>query len=310
MKGILSQIGRQVLSSGLLSLSTKPSNTAMFGSLAPGFQRSGIMSSLRNQRRRPGIWQRRRRPGKWPKNNGIEINKAEGGFKNIVNSGIVDTVGINRYYEIIVKKYNNEWSYQIKDNLYSNDNIDITDILNQSDEFKNKLMNSSQYWVKNVMCSFDYTRIPSAGDNLPKLLMFPTMDKISVEDPKIETNVMKLDMSHNGVKNFNFIINNKNTNVLNTGWQDSHYIWNGNCKLNVESQGTINITDESETLQVVVLGVLKITITVLVRLQDSTNQQPRKLMKKEELQGEIEKLNKRLETLEINKNDQGEEKAV
>lgn len=309
MKNVLLELGRQALSGSILNLSTRRSTNAIprvgFG-YPRGYLDFGVGVNTRN--RVVPVNRNRRIPRKM-KNQGLEINKAEGGFKNIINTGIVDTIGINKYYELAVKKINNEWEYVIKDGLYTNDNIDLTDTMNQSEEFINKMKNSSQFLVKNFLISTDYTRIPSAGDNLPKLLLFALMDKIQVEDPKVEPNVMKIDMSRNGVKNFNFVINRRNTNVLNTGWQDSHYIWNGNCKLYVDKQGPIHITDDTGELAFVALGVMKVTITVLFRLQDSTNAAPSKLMTQKELNDKILKLEEENKKLK-DKIDKEEEKRV
>lgn len=294
-------------------------NTALNAGLIRGFgfKRSphipllGVGVRNRNFGNRVVTTRARRSNRRFRRKSGVEINHADGGFKKIMNTGRVDQIGINKYYTMAVRKIANEWKYIIRtSNIEYFTELDITNVMNSSNEFKQKLQGSSQYLVKNVLVSLNYSRIPEAGESFCKLLFNVKMDKIITEDPLIERSTMALDMSRNGTKNFNFTINRRNTDVLNTGWQDSHYLWSGNCELQVNQQGKITVNDPNNDKLEINLGVIKITITVLVRLQDSTNSMPTKKVKLEQLQEELFTLKAMVKKLEKEKEEILEEKEV
>lgn len=269
----------------------------------------GLRVNVRN-RNRTGVQQRtrrRRRNNYW--NSGIEINKAEGGFKNITNTGRIIRTGINTYLTLIGNKWDavgNKWQYMFKRNdSVPSHMIDVTEYLNSSTEFLDFLKRVSQYKVLGVNVMLQNSRVPKAGEVPSRLLFYASTDKIQVDNPKVDRNVMRLNMNTVGTKNFNFKLNKGNTNDLNLGWQDSSEYYNGAIQLRVSSEDDSYFDDEETNIMI---GTVKVTITVLGRLQDSNNYNaPSQKMKIEE---EIKKLKERLEHIEMQEEEKEEEKEV
>jgi hypothetical protein len=263
----------------------------------------GMPISVGNRMRRTGrnvVARLRKRRLPRNKKGGLELNKADGGFKNIVNTGSISTFGVNVYGRIYASQgQGGIWGYKLateKSNYSLQDVISLTELLNDSNEFKNKLKLSSQYKVVNVLMSFDYTRVPSAKDVLPRLLLYPTMDKIDIQDPRREKNVMNISMSKMGVKNFNFNINKRNTKIENLTWQDAIHLWNGTLLLNIDQQDDVKI-DVDEGVYSVNLGTFKITFTIKIRSQDvmKSDAPTRKI----NLEEEVKELKKKLNELKL-----------
>jgi hypothetical protein len=255
----------------------------------------GIKQNLRN--RNNGIFtQNGRRPRKRKNNNGIEINKAEGGFKNITIPYRTQGIGINTYGRIVVTKVGESWIYGFQpenDNFATHGEYNIMTMLNDSIEFKNRLKTTSQYKVIGIRICIMNERIPEAKDRLSRLLVHVNTTKVSVLDPKVQNNVMRLNMNTIGTKNFNFNLNNANIGKDFTGWYDGEDLYTGNVYLHVTQEDINNITDETETT--IILGTVKITFSILTRIQDYTrnNEPSKKLTDKEK----IEKLEKQIEEM-------------
>jgi hypothetical protein len=139
-------------------------------------------------------------------------------------------------------------------------------MINSSEEFNDWCRAATQYKIYGVRISIDYTRVPESGDSLARLLMSVQTDKCNVVQPAIERNVMNLDMSKGGVKNFNFNFNRGNTNVENLGWKDTTDYYGAICILKVDGQDLSFLKDTS--LSNVLLGTIKFTIMAKVRLRD------------------------------------------
>lgn len=229
----------------------------------------GTTVSLRSQGQARVVNQRRRRPRRTKGIQGLEINRAEGGFKSIIQQGTVQMRGINLYGRLIVNKIGDNWVYEFApewNNYAGTVQLDVTQGLNQSEEFKNLCQHASQYKVIGCRFTLDYSRIPEAKDRLSRLLLSVSTDKIKVEQPKLESNVMNLSMTQPGVKNFNFNLNVRNMDPLNLAWQNAQYLYAGNLDLYVNGQDLNEINDDSETTWI--LGTWKLTIGVLFRFQD------------------------------------------
>lgn len=280
MKGLANIIGNVITSRLGLSTTRRGYPITL---QKPSFDNRTMLRS-----RRAGvatITTRRRRRNK-ANNAGIEINKADGGYKSIVRTGAVRHLAINEYARMYLDKAGSSYEYKfyLKSDGYASGSgsINITSLINNSSEFNDWCTAATQYKVYGVRFSFDYTRVPEAGDAMARLLMSVQTDKCNVIEPDIERNVMNLDMSRNGVKNFNFNLNNRNTEVDNLGWHDTADYFGARCILRVVGQDLTFLKDTSQ-LQVF-LGTIKISIMAKVRLRDyisnSAKQKPDVLYRK------------------------------
>jgi hypothetical protein len=217
-------------------------------------------TALRNRRRR-----RRRNAGA-----GLEINKASGGFKSIINTGAVRHLAINEYGRLVLSKAGASYSYKItlKKESHATEytTVDLAALINESEEFNEWCQCSNQYKIYGIRITIDYSRVPESGDTLARLLMSVRTDKADVQDPKIERNVMNLDMSTTGVKNFNFNLNNRNTNVEHLGWTDTQDYYSAVVLLKLEGQDITLLKDTEPST--VVLGTIKFSFMAKCRLRD------------------------------------------
>jgi hypothetical protein len=240
---------------------------------------------------------RRRRRRNVNGSQGIEVNKAEGGFKSITIPYRTQGIGINVFARLEIVKVGDDWVYKIapeNENYAQYSAYNLTNMLNWSNEFTDRLKSSSQYLVKGVRISVSYDRIPEAKDRLSKLLLSIHTNKVQVQDPRIQNNVMRLNMNQPGTKNFNFNINATNMNKDNVGWQEAETLYNGQIYLHLDAQDTNHMNEDQETT--VILGTVKITFSVLTRIQDYLKvREPTKKMTTEE---EIEELKNKLKKLE------------
>jgi hypothetical protein len=135
-------------------------------------------------------------------------------------------------------------------------------------------------------------RIPEAGDKLSRLLAYCNTTKVSVLDPKVQNNVMRLNMNTIGTKNFNFNITNDNIGKEFNQWYDGEDLYVGNVYLHVQGEDINNLTSTETTL---VLGTIKITFVVATRIQDYTrNNEPTKKKTEKE---EIREIHKQLDNI-------------
>jgi hypothetical protein len=231
---------------------------------------------------------------------GVEINKAEGGFKSLTLPYRTQGIGINTYARLVVTHIGNDWKYGFQpetENYATYDEFNLMVMLNNSQEFKDRLRTTSQYKVLGVRICIMNNRIPSAKDRLSKLLAYVSTTKVSVLDPKIQNNVMQLNMNTIGTKNYNFNLNNSNIGKDFTGWFDGEDLYTGNVYLHVAGMDENYLNEQNETT--VVLGTVKVTFSVLTRIQDYLrNQAPTKKLTLEE---KIDKLTKELNLLKVEK---------
>jgi hypothetical protein len=199
-----------------------------------------VRDNLRNRTNTRTRFTRRNQDNRRFRNGGMEINKAEGGFKRINNSGIVKSMGINFYGDLNLIRQNaanNTWEYYFGVIPLLN----VAEKLNEDQEFINAVKNSSQYKVMGVSLMLQNNRIPQTGDVYSRLLLSATTDKVSVNDLTKDNNVMKLNMSTLGTKNFNFRFNIANTNPENLAWQSSENLWNGTAQVRIQGEGLSNL---------------------------------------------------------------------
>jgi hypothetical protein len=231
---------------------------------------------------------------------GVEINKAEGGFKSLTLPYRTQGIGINTYARLVVTHIGNDWKYGFQpetENYATYDEFNLMVMLNNSQEFKDRLRTTSQYKVLGVRICIMNNRIPSAKDRLSKLLAYVSTTKFSVLDPKIQNNVMQLNMNTIGTKNYNFNLNNSNIGKDFTGWFDGEDLYTGNVYLHVAGMDENYLNEQNETT--VILGTVKVTFSVLTRIQDYLrNQAPTKKLTLEE---KIDGLTKQLNLLKLEK---------
>jgi hypothetical protein len=255
---------------------------------------------------------RRRRRNRNKGSQGIEVNKAEGGFKSITIPYRTQGIGINVFARLEIVKIGDDWVYKLapeNENYAQYSAYNLTNMLNWSTEFTDRLKSSSQYLVRGVRISISYDRIPEAKDRLSKLLLSIHTNKVQVQDPRIQNNVMRINMNQPGTKNFNFNINATNMNKDNIGWIEAETLYNGNIYLHLDAQDTNHMNEADETT--VILGTVKITFSVLTRIQDYLKvREPTKKLTNEEIIDELKEKIAKLEKKEDAKGTDAEEKTT
>jgi hypothetical protein len=255
-----------------------------------------VRQSLKNPSNTRTRFQRRNQNDRRYRNNGVEINRAEGGFKRINNSGIIKSMGINFYGDLNLIRQNatnNTWEYYFGVIPI----INVTEKLNEDEEFINAVKNSSQYKIMGVSLMLQNNRIPQAGDLYSRMLLSATTDKVSVNDLTKDNNVMKLNMSTLGTKNFNFRFNIANTTPEHLAWQSSESLWEGVAQIRIQGESLSNLAGGSDLPVTVKIGSFKVTVHILLRTQDTTNSvSPTKQINVKE---EIEKLKRKMNKLKL-----------
>jgi hypothetical protein len=262
-------------------------------------RRTGVIRNRQGTRAITRVQQSNRRRRRWNKGSeGIEVNKAEGGFKSITIPYRTQGIGINTFARLMIVKIGDDWVYRLapeNENYAQYQSYNLTEMLNWSSEFTDRLKSSSQYLVQGVRISISNDRVPEAKDRLSKLLLSINTSKVQVQDARIQNNVMRLNMNQMGTKNFNFNINATNMNKDFVGWQEAESLYNGNIYLHLDAQDTNHINDETETS--IILGTVKITFSILTRIQDYTKvREPTKKLTNEQ---KLEQLEKELHSMKI-----------
>jgi hypothetical protein len=233
---------------------------------------------------------RRRRNNRNKGSQGIEVNKAEGGFKSITIPYRSQGIGINVFARLVIVKVGDDWVYKLapeNENYAQYQSYNLVNMLNWSTEFTDRLKSSSQYLVQGVRISISNDRVPEARDRLSKLLLSVRTNKVQVQDPRIQNNVMRLNMNQQGTKNFNFNINATNMLKDYVGWQEAENLYNGTIYLHLDAQDTNHINDDTETT--VILGTVKITFSIITRIQDYMKaREPTKMITTEDKIKELE----------------------
>lgn len=317
MKNVLGNLALSALSTGLSS--------KFFGnaprSILNRRQNLNFGRSMTRTTRRRNVRRRRRR-------NGMEINKAEGGYKGITIPYKTQPIGINCYGRLVVTKIGDNWVYGIQmenENWAAYSDYNLAKALVESQEMIDRLKTTSQYKVLSVQIATFINRIPDAKDRLSRILLYVTTSKVKVQDPRIQSNVMRVNGSANGTKNFNFRLTNGNLGKDMMEWFSGEVMYPGDFFLHIEGEDKNFIADDSETT--VILGTVKFTFKVLTRIQDHVrNAQAKKRIftrigkrvegnveceqdlsiEKEEFKKEMEKLLEKLKLLEIEEEDEKE----
>jgi hypothetical protein len=277
---------------GLLPLSVAASLNGFNRSLGNTLLRRGpVATRIRTRNRNTGVRLTRtqRRNLRRRRNAGIEINRAEGGFKNITIPFRTQGIGVNTYARLAVVKTGDTWSYAFQpesDNYANHQEFNLIYMLNNSTEFTNRLKTTSQYKLLGIRICVMNNRIPEAKDTLSKLLLYVNTSKVSVNDPKIQNNVMQLNMNTIGTKNFNFNVNTTNMGKDFIGWLNGDTLYPGNIYIHVDSMDKNVMADTTQTT--IMLGTIKVTFNILTRIQDYTrNLTP---TRKETVQQNIDRL--------------------
>jgi hypothetical protein len=255
-----------------------------------------VRENLRNRTNVRTRFSRKNQDNRRFRNNGVEINRAEGGFKRINNSGIIKSMGINIYGDLNLIRQNatnNTWEYYFGVIPLLN----VSEKMNEDQEFINALKNSSQYKVVGVSLMLQNNRIPQAGDLYSRLLLSAITDKVSVNDMTKDNNVMKLNMSTLGTKNFNFRFNIANTNPENLAWQSSENLWNGTAQVRIQGESLSNLSGGNDLPVTVKIGSFKVTVHILLRTQDTQNSTSPTM--RVNVRDEIDKLKTKLNKLKL-----------
>jgi hypothetical protein len=208
------------------------------------------------------------------RNNGIEINKAIGGTKQVFNNSRIQTQTIEMYNDIILP--DPDYVYLFR-NLNTKD-FDISTTLNENPEFLNLRQRCLQYKVIKISISFNYNRVPGNNDKFSKMIVTPETDLVlPVENPKINRNSMVWDMTTNGTKNYNFWINNRNTEKINQEWQIGSSQWSGICKIHLSSQGDNYIHPIPNQSSMFILGEMKISVLIRYVQNDSNENEANRI---------------------------------
>jgi hypothetical protein len=208
----------------------------------------------------------------------MEINRAEGGYKNVVTVGKVIPIVINTYGRLVYQNVvSNEFvpvfTKESDNYTTSSQLLDVQDELTKAKEFTENRKRSDQYKVTSVALTIDYNRIPQAGDRVSKLLLgteTDTQTSLAQAEMKRENNIMKISMATNGTKNYNTTVTAATTIPDNRAWQSSEYTWAGIWKIRISQMDKTELTrlnDENEF----VLGTWKLSIRILIRLTDVDN---------------------------------------
>jgi len=282
---------------GMLALSTAAALNKI-PRLGNTFIRKGVPTRVRN-RFRNGLTLTRtqKRNRRRRRRNGLEINKAEGGFKNITIPYKTQGMGINTYGRIVAVHVGDNWQYGFQpesDNYATHAEFNLIHMLNNSTEFKTRLQTTSQYKLIGIRICIMNNRVPEAKDTLSKLLVYVNTTKVTVIDPKVQNNVMQLNMNTIGTKNYNFNINSTNMLKDYVGWLNGDELYRGNVYMHFASMDN-NLLHDTETT--VMLGTVKVTFSILTRIQDYVRNNEPQL--KENPEEKIERLEKQLLNMQL-----------
>jgi hypothetical protein len=201
---------------------------------------------------------------------GIEMNRADGGFKPMLSRRKVQQVAVNYYAylkAIRVPDAGYEMMYVFEDanteqTAYA---FELNTKLAGCTEFQNYLNISEQYKVFGVNISIDVNRIANAGDILPKMILYYDTDKITTKNPLTANNVMSLIMHTPGTKNYNVSLNKRNMNPEYIGWLATDKVYDCKLRLHIGNTSNIFLNGNPEYVR---LGTVKITFNVKFRLRD------------------------------------------
>jgi hypothetical protein len=199
-------------------------------------------------------------------NNRKQNVKDVGGYKQVYYNGPIATQTIEMYKTIGVSGDPKTYVFDREGQT-----LDISALLNDTNEFLELRRRSLQFKVLEIDISFNYNRHPNAGDKFPKMLVTPETDMvIQNSDPKVNKNTMVWDMTTNGNKNYNFRITNRNTEKVNNEWQIAESFWNAICKIHLSDQGNIFLVDMGQISQTWALGEMKISVLVAYTRNDTS----------------------------------------
>jgi hypothetical protein len=216
---------------------------------------------------------RRRRGKRSRKTSGLEINRAEGGSKSVVQPSKVLPISVNAYgrltyyYDSGTGGFKPKWQFLRNQYGTSDNTLDVTYELNNCDEFNKNRMKSNQYCIRNVSLSIDYNRVPASGETIPKLMLWTNTDRVTTTDSLFESNVMKLAMNQNGVKNYNTRLDIRNTLPENLGWQSSEFTFPAKWQIIVDSQDVAFLSRPQQEMYFI-FGTWKLSVNVLFRIID------------------------------------------
>lgn len=192
--------------------------------------------------------------------NGMEINRAEGGFKNLNQGGKRILRSINIFLEFTLNQNGDYCIDGVQSKL-------LNIYLVNSTEFNNWRLVSYKYKPLGVNISIDYNTSVPVQIGLNKLILSIETSLLSGEYPNVNATSMQLNMSRMGVKNFNFRFNSGNMNKEDIGPFPSLRTVLPDVRLRLSSQMP-NYNPDSNSYR---LGVFKISYLVAFWLIDRTD---------------------------------------
>jgi hypothetical protein len=105
-------------------------------------------------------------------------------------------------------------------------------------------------------------------DVMSKLVLWLDTDKVEINDPLYERIPIKLDMSHQGIKNYNVRLRKANMKEENIEWLNATAGYNGYLVLNLDSQDTVYLGNGDNFR---LLGTFKVSILAQLTLKDKVN---------------------------------------
>jgi hypothetical protein len=227
---------------------------------------------------------------------GMEINRAEGGFKNLNQGGkrLLRSINVFKPFDL-----SSVGLYLID----GSQTVDLVDYCVTSNEMNFWRQNSYKYKMLGINISVDYNTPVPVQTTLNKLICKITTPMLSGDFPSLNGTSMQLNMSRMGVKNFNFRLNRGNmfledlgpfptseTNLPSVLLTLSSQLENSNPTEGLIRLGTVKISylmafwlldrDGSNNKQGEVLGVPEQTLPKLVTFHHLSSNCERK---KEEL---------------------------
>jgi hypothetical protein len=191
---------------------------------------------------------------------GMEINRAEGGFKNLNQGGKRILRNIDIFLEFTLNQNGDYCIDGVQSKL-------LNIYLVNSIEFNNWRLVSYKFKPLGVNISIDYNTSVPVQIGLNKLILSIETSLLSGSYPNVNATSMQLNMSRMGVKNFNFRFNSGNMNKEDIGPFPSSRTVLPDVRLRLSSQMP-NYNPDSNSYR---LGVFKISYLVAFWLIDRTD---------------------------------------
>ena len=196
------------------------------------------------------------------KNNNVRINNTVGGRKNIVPSRRLRKINIDIYCQLTFT--DGVYQFYVEDSEVSY--LNLGSLLYQSEEFNRWRLLSYNYKIIGANLNIDFNRKMKEGERYPKLCLW-TMTTLNVQsDIKIDNNVMKLDMTNNGMKIYRIRFNRRTSEDEELQWKKTSEVSMPKAYVKIGQLETGVEETEDEHL---IIGSVHIGYTMKCLLRDS-----------------------------------------